>query len=126
MEIVKETKKPPIPMLVRVLAVAMSLYQLYTGIFQLTAMNQRVTHVTFGLILIFLYYGFDQKKKTRIAWHGYLAAALALGMGIYVLTTWFTKVGACGMRPPWHELALGTVFLLFCIEAAIEIPIWPG
>jgi TRAP transporter 4TM/12TM fusion protein len=118
MEIVKETKKPPIPMLVRVIAVAMSLYQLYTGIFQLTAMNQRVTHVTFGLILIFLYYGFDQKKKTRIAWHGYLTAAVAMGMGIYVLTTWFTKVGACGMRPPWHELALGTVFLLFCIEAA--------
>ncbi len=118
MEIVKKTEKPPVPMLIRIIAVAMSLFQLYTGIFQLTAMNQRVTHVTFALVLIFLAYGFDQKKKTRIAWHGYLMASVALAMGIYVLTTWFTKVGACGMRPPWHELALGTVFLLFCIEAA--------
>ena len=118
MESPDKTKKPPIPILIRVIAVAMSLYQLYTGLFQLTAMNQRVTHVTFGLVLIFLYYGFDQRKKTQIAWHGYLMAIVALGMGTYVLTTWFTKVGACGMRPPWHELALGTVFLLFCIEAA--------
>ncbi len=118
MEISSNTQKPPIPVLVRVIAVAMSLYQLYTGIFQLTAMNQRVTHVSFALILIFLYYGFDQKKKERIAWHGYLMALTALGLGIYVLTTWFTKVGECGMRPPWHELALGTVFLLLSIEAA--------
>jgi len=105
-------------MLIRAVAVAMSLYQLFTGIFQLTAMNQRVTHVTFGLVLIYLYYGFDQKKKERISWHGSLLAAVALGLGIYVLATWFTKVGACGMAPPWHELALGTVFLLLCIEAA--------
>ena len=118
MEIQAASKKPHIPMLIRVIAVAMSVYQLFTGIFQLTAMNQRVTHVTLALVLIFLSYGFDQKKKQRISWHGYLLAAVSLGLGIYVLTTWFTKVGACGMAPPWHELALGTVFLLLCIEAA--------
>ncbi|MCF8052338.1 MAG: TRAP transporter permease [Desulfobacterales bacterium] len=118
MEIKVEQPKPPIPMLVRVIAVAMSLYQLYTGIFQLTAMNQRVTHVTFALVLIYLYYGFDQKKKEKIAWHGYLLAAVALGLGAYVLGTWFKKIGECGLCPPWHELAMGTVFLLLCIEAA--------
>ena len=118
MEIQAAPNKPHVPMLVRGIAVAMSLYQLFTGIFQLTAMNQRVTHVTFALVLIFLYYGFDQNKKQRISWHGYLLATVSLGLGVYVLTTWFTKVGACGMAPPWHELALGTVFLLLCIEAA--------
>jgi TRAP transporter 4TM/12TM fusion protein len=118
MEIQAAPNKPHVPMLARGIAVAMSLYQLFTGIFQLTAMNQRVTHVTFALVLIFLYYGFDQNKKQRISWHGYLLAAVSLGLGVYVLTTWFTKVGACGMAPPWHELALGTVFLLLCIEAA--------
>jgi TRAP transporter 4TM/12TM fusion protein len=118
MEIQATPEKPHVPMLIRGIAVAMSLYQLFTGLFQLTAMNQRVTHVTFALVLIFLFYGFDQKKKQRISWHGYLLAAVSLGLGVYVLTTWFTKVGACGMAPPWHELALGTVFLLLCIEAA--------
>ncbi len=96
----------------------MSLFQLYTGLFQLTAMNQRVTHVTLALVLIFLVYGFDQKKKTRIAWHGYLLAGVALLMGIYVLANWFKKIGAIGMSPPWYELVMGTVFILFCIEAA--------
>lgn len=118
MEIKVEQPKMPVPILVRAIAVAMSLYQLYTGIFQLTAMNQRVTHVTFALVLIFLYYGFDQKKKETIAWHGYLLAGLALGLGIYVLATWFKKIGECGLCPPWYELAMGTVFLLMCIEAA--------
>ena len=118
MEIKTETNKPRIPMLIRIIAVAMSLYQLYTGIFQLTAMNQRVTHVTFALVLIFLYYGFDQGKRRRIAWHGYLLAGLALAMGAYVLCTWFTKIGECGMSPPVYELILGTIFLIFCIEAA--------
>ena len=40
------------PWLVRTLAIAMSLFQLYTGLFQLTAMNQRVTHVTLALVLM--------------------------------------------------------------------------
>lgn len=105
-------------MLVRIIAIAMSVYQLYTGIFQLTAMNQRVTHVTFALVLIFLYYGFDQQKRQKITWHGYLMAGTVLALGGYVLATWFKKIGACGMCPPWYELAMGTVFLLLCIEAA--------
>jgi TRAP transporter 4TM/12TM fusion protein len=118
MKIKTEQPKSQVPILIRVIAVAMSVYQLFTGIFQLTAMNQRVTHVTFALVLIFLLYGFDQKKKEKIAWHGYLIAAGALAMGIYVLSTWFTKIGAIGMAPPWYELAMGTVFLLLCMEAA--------
>ena len=105
-------------MLVRVIAIAMSLFQLYTGIFQLTAMNQRVIHVTFALVLIFLTYGFDQKKKTSIARHGYLISGAVLLMGIYVLANWFKKIGDIGMCPPWYELVMGTAFLLICIEAA--------
>ena len=119
--IMENQTAPPVvhpPLLIRIIAIAMSLFQLYTGIFQLTAMNQRVIHVTFALVLIFLAYGFDQKKKLRITWHGYLMAGAALLMGIYVLANWFKKIGECGMCPPWYELAMGTVFLLMCIEAA--------
>ncbi|HDR16733.1 MAG TPA: TRAP transporter permease [Desulfobacteraceae bacterium] len=118
MEIRVEPPKRHIPVPIKIIAVAMSLFQLYTGIFQLTAMNQRVTHVTFALVLVYLFYGFDQRKKEKISWHGYLLAGTALVLGIYVLATWFKKIGAIGMSPPWHELAMGTVFLLLCIEAA--------
>jgi TRAP-type uncharacterized transport system fused permease subunit len=81
-------------------------------------MNQRVTHVTFALVLVYLFYGFDQRKKEKISWHGYLVAGTALALGIYVLATWFKKIGEIGMSPPGYELAMGTVFLLLCIEAA--------
>ncbi len=116
----KEIKNdgPKIPLLIRGIAIVMSVYQLFTGLFQLTAMNQRVTHVTFALVLIYLYYSFGQKKKERIAWDGYLLAGVALVLGVFVLCTWFTKVGQIGMAPPVYELVLGTVFILLCVEAA--------
>ncbi|MBN1102997.1 MAG: TRAP transporter permease [Deltaproteobacteria bacterium] len=114
----KPAVRPSVPTLIRVIAIAMSLFQLCTGIYQLTAMNQRVTHVTFALMLIFLLYGFRQEKCQRIAWHGYLLAGISLVLGVYVLCTWFTKIGEIGMSPPWHELVLGTLFIALCIEAS--------
>ena len=107
-----------IPLLVKIVAILMSLFQLYTGIFQLTAMNQRVTHVTFALVLIFLYYRISLGKREKISWDGYLFAAISLWLGIYVLCTWFKKVGNIGMEPPTIELILGSIFLLLCIDAA--------
>lgn len=109
---------PKIPMLIKILAVAMSLFQLCTGLFQLTAMNQRVIHVTFGLILIFLYYNIKQKKNEEPTWDGYCMAGLALFFGIYIFSTWFKKIGAIGMSPPTHELIFGSIFIVLCIEAA--------
>ena len=54
--------------LVRGIAIGMSLFQLYTGYFQLTAMNQRVPHVTLGFILIFLVYPISKKsRKDRLS-----------------------------------------------------------
>lgn len=113
-----ETIKEKIPFLIRFIAVAMSLFQLYTGIFQLTAMNQRVTHVTFALVLIFLLYNFKQKKQERISWDGYLLAGVCLALGVFVLMTWFKKVGSIGLCCPTHELVLGTVFIILTIESA--------
>ncbi|MGD8561018.1 MAG: TRAP transporter permease [Desulfarculaceae bacterium] len=110
--------KPQIPMLIRLIAIAMSLFHLYTGVFQLTAMNQRVTHVTFALVMIFLLYDWKQRKLKKITWDGYLLAGLVLGLGIYVLCTWFTKVGHMGLAPPVYEIVLGTIFLILCVEAS--------
>lgn len=122
MDVIEEKASQPapvrLPMLIRAIAVAMSLFQLYTGVYQFTAMNQRVTHVTFGLVLIFLLFGISQKKLSRTPWHGYLLAGISLFLGIYVLTTWFTKIGKMGMSPPWYELFFGTIFILLCVEAA--------
>ncbi len=115
---VEQPKAPQLPMLIRLIAIAMSLFQLYTGVFQMTAMNQRVTHVTFGLVLIFLLYGWKHEKKKKISWDGYLLAGIVLALGIYVLCTWFTKVGNMGMSPPFYQLVLGAIFILLCMEAS--------
>jgi TRAP transporter 4TM/12TM fusion protein len=114
----KEAGKSSVPALIRVIAIAMSLFQLCTGVYQLTAMNQRVTHVTFALVLIFLLYGFRQEKLQRLAWHGYLLAGVSLLLGVYVLCTWFTKIGEIGMAPPLHELVFGSIFIALCLEAS--------
>jgi TRAP transporter 4TM/12TM fusion protein len=116
--LIQEAPKPKISMLIKGIALSMSLFQLFTGIFQLTAMNQRVIHVTFALVLIFLLYDFRQKKNKKITWDGTILAGISLFFGIYVFSTWFKKIGAIGMATPIHELVFGAVFILLCMEAA--------
>ena len=103
--------------LVRWIAVGMSLFQLYTGYFQFTAMNQRVPHVTLGFILIFLIYPIrKQSRKDRLSIDSILAAAFILICGVYVMFTWFKKMGAMGLEPPLYELVIGAVFIILLIE----------
>ncbi|MBW1659802.1 MAG: TRAP transporter permease [Deltaproteobacteria bacterium] len=110
---------------VRWIAIAMSLFHLYTGMFQLTAMNQRVTHVTFGLILIFLIFPIGKKgKKDRFTIDSVLFAGMALFIGVYVLLNWFRKIGQIGLEPPLYELIMGTVLIVLLIDATRRVVGW--
>lgn len=103
--------------LVRWIAIGMSLFQLYTGYFQFTAMNQRVPHVTLGFILIFLVYPMRRKSgRDRLSIDSVVAAAIVLACGVYVMLNWFKKMGAMGLEPPLHELIMGGVFIILLIE----------
>ena len=103
--------------LVRWIAVGMSLFQLYTGYFQFTAMNQRVPHVCLGFILIFLVYPMSSKsRKDRLSIDSVIAATIILICGVYVMFTWFRKMGAMGLEVPLYELIMGGVFILLLIE----------
>ena len=103
--------------LVRVLAVGMSLFHLYTGYFQFTAMNQRVPHVCLGFILIFLVYPISKKcRKDRLSFDSIIAASFIFICGIYVLLTWFRKMGAMGLEVPMYELIMGGTFIILLIE----------
>ena len=102
---------------VKVIAVGMSLFHLYTGYFQFTAMNQRVPHVTMGFMLIFLVYPFSKKsRKDRVSIDSLVAAAFILVCGVYVLFTWFKKMGAMGLELPLYEYVMGGAFILLLIE----------
>jgi TRAP transporter 4TM/12TM fusion protein len=103
--------------LVRWIAIGMSLFQLYTGYFQFTAMNQRVPHVTLGFILIFLVYPMTKKgRRDRLSIDSVLAASFIMACGVYVLLTWFRKMGSMGLEPPLHTLIMGGIFILLLIE----------
>jgi TRAP-type uncharacterized transport system fused permease subunit len=79
--------------LVRLIAIGMSLFQLYTGYFQFTAMNQRVPHVCLGYILIFLVYPLGKKsRKDRLSIDSRRALGLAFPM-IAVLVLVYARFG---------------------------------
>ncbi|MFP4622297.1 MAG: TRAP transporter permease [Bacteroidales bacterium] len=107
-----------IPICVKIIAILMSLFHLYTGYFQFTAMSQRVPHVVFALVLIFLYYDWRRNKKTRFTITGAIGAVLSIGIGVYVLYNWMEKAGQAGLQPPIYEIALGLIFILLCLEAS--------
>ena len=95
----------------------MSLFQLYTGYFQFTAMNQRVPHVTLGFILIFLIYPMGKKgRKDQLSIDSVITASIILICGVYVMFNWFRKMGAMGLEPPLHELIMGGIFIILLIE----------
>jgi len=103
--------------LVRLIAIGMSLFQLYTGYFQFTAMNQRVPHVALGFILIFLVYPMSSKsRKDRLSLDSVIAASIILICGVYVMFTWFRKMGAMGLEVPLYELIMGGIFIILLIE----------
>ncbi|MEA3361025.1 MAG: TRAP transporter permease [Thermodesulfobacteriota bacterium] len=103
--------------LVRWIAIGMSLFQLYTGYFQFTAMNQRVPHVTLGFILIFLIYPISKRgRNDRLSIDSVITASIILICGVYVMFNWFRKMGAMGLEPPLHELIMGGIFIILLIE----------
>lgn len=109
----------------RWLAIGLSLFHLYTGVFQLTAMNQRVPHVVIGTVLIFLVYPF--RKSGAVEKPGLFSKVFAgavVAIGLYVLFNWFKKVGAAGCELPQYELIMGAALIILLIEAARRAVGW--
>jgi TRAP transporter 4TM/12TM fusion protein len=114
-----------ITVLTRRLAIGLSVFQLYTGIFQLTAMNQRVPHVCIGVVLIFLIYPFRKADRHhRVDVPSLLMVVTVVLIGVYVLLNWFRKVGVAGEALPLHELVMGILLIVLLIEAARRAVGW--
>ena len=64
---------------ISIVAIGMSLFQLYTGFFgSLEAFYQRTIHLLFGLLLVFLIYDRKGEKKQSVYWPDVLYLALSL------------------------------------------------
>lgn len=74
-----------VKLVVTILAVGLTLFQLYTAFFgQLQSQLQRAPHLTIALALVFLLYPWKMGKQDKgVPWYDIVLAILALGCGAY-------------------------------------------
>lgn len=108
-----------VSMFIVIIAVAMSLFHLYTGAFGVfTAMIQRGMHLFFVLGLVFLLYPFGNKSsRTKLPYYDVLLSILGFTVGAYVVINYGDIVAREGM-PTGAEIVLGIIATLLVLEAA--------
>lgn len=95
-------------------AVIMSLFHLYTGCFgSLDPWTQRVTHLTFGLVIAFLTYPFVKGKKLTTA--DIILAFLSIASGLYVILNMDAIVDRAGIPSKW-DVFFGVLTILLVLE----------
>lgn len=111
--------------LVSVIAVAASLFHLYTAQFGLFfALTQRNIHWMFMSVLIFLLYPATKKAaRDRLPWYDAVLALLALAGGLYILIDMQNIVNRAG-APTRLDIILGIVMVLLVLEAARRTVGW--
>jgi len=116
-------------LLVSVIAVAMSLFHLYTsGMGLLLAIKQGAVHLAFALGLIFLLYPASNKgRKDSIPWYDIILAAVAAFSSLYLVINFNELVGRAGL-PTTADLTMGFVLVAVLLEATRRVsnPILPG
>ncbi len=101
------------------IAVAMSVYHLYTGAFGAPeALLHRAIHLLFTLILVFLVYPFSQNRPRR--WLDFIMIGLSLASIIYLFVNYDYFVTRYPYVHPLSkiDLILGIILTLFLLEGA--------
>jgi TRAP transporter 4TM/12TM fusion protein len=111
---------------VTAIAVAMSLFHLYTAIagvpplfsdFPIVATQPlRYTHVAFVLVLCFLLFPLSKRFRNRIQWFDVVAAATAVAILIYAIDGGENFTDRATM-PTQTDVILGVVFIVILLEA---------
>lgn len=99
-------------------AVAMSLFHLYTaGFGVLLAHKQRAVHLMFVLVLGFLLYPASEKKagSSRVPWYDWIIAAVAIGVNTYILVYYEVLVRRGGL-PTQTDMIMGVLTILLVLE----------
>jgi TRAP transporter 4TM/12TM fusion protein len=109
---------------IRCLAIAMSVYQLYTAVFGvLPAQLQRTWHLGFALALIFLLYPSNRKSRQAFVsmyWVDVVLALLGAGVNLYWIINYQDILMRAGdaTKP---DLVVGAIAVLLVLEAARRI-----
>ena len=118
-----ETVGKTLIVIVGVLGIAWTVYQLYTGFFGLLpAVLQRSTTLGFALVLTFL--GFSAKKKggekKKIPFYDWILAALSIAVVVYLFVN-YKQLVMRGGSPTTMDVVMGCIAILLVIEAARRV-----
>lgn len=113
-------------LLISIVAVAFSLFQLYTAVFGvLDAQLQRAVHLSFALLLVFLLYpGRRSWSRQTLHWLDAVLAVLAAGAPLYIVLFYKQIVLRAGELTA-ADLFIGVAGILLLLEAARRVVGWP-
>ena len=101
--------------LVSAVAIAMSLYHLYSAYAIIPAHILRATHLGFVLFLVYLMFPATKRQRDRIRWHDVALALLGVATIAYLLID-FDEFIERAVTPTRWDLVLGTCLLLLVLE----------
>ena len=103
---------------IRWFAIAMSLFQLYTGFFgELPGSKQLSIHLTFAIVLCFLCWPFSKKQPANRMTIPDIILAVVSGLAaLYLFLNYDHVVNSQGAAE-WYDLVIGGVLLLLVMEA---------
>ncbi|MFH2114701.1 MAG: TRAP transporter permease [Spirochaetota bacterium] len=108
-----------------VIAVAMSLYQLWSaGVSMLPQPQHKAIHLAFGLLLTFLVFPASRKDKNKFPWYDALFALISIAGGAYLVFFYWDLVSRAGSPIPL-DIAMGILTLVLVFEASRRTMGWP-
>lgn len=123
--VTRTSLKKPVIILISVLAVALTLFHLYTSfVGPLVNIKQRSIHLYTLMTIAFLLYPISKKsKRDRLPLYDIITAAVSFGLGIYMLAT-ADRIVNDGGAINNLDFAVGILVILFVIDAARRVTGW--
>ncbi|MCE7791755.1 TRAP transporter permease [Salipaludibacillus sp. CUR1] len=115
----------PAALIVSGMAIALSLYHLYTSYFGTpVTLQHRSLHVAVVLALIFLIYpAFKKLDRSKLHWYDVIFALLALSTTVYIFADYDGIIRRGGM-PNDMDLVFGAILVVLTLEAARRVAGW--
>ena len=104
--------------LIALIAVSMSLFQLYTGFFgELPGAKQLSIHLTFAMVLCFLCFPFSKRSsKDRVSVFDSILAVFGGATAFYLFVNYDHVVHSVG-NAPLYDIVIGAVLIVLILEA---------
>lgn len=109
--------------MISIIAIVMSLYQLYISLFpSIGLMQQRALHLGFGLTLTFLIFPFKKSWKGTFKnkFITLICVAISVSSTIYIYSQFNRLVNSFGFANTW-DIIFGTLIILVSLEASRRV-----